>query len=144
MQRIKELGCTSHFLAQRRQLLAFLGKEMPKHAAVVRVFDDTNVWLAPDGRAANGDLGEAGAQQERARNGNGNGNSENENDNGERELKSGSGKQGKRKVSTLMGLIQRVFIRRQGAEEGKAPLDLAQVHVPSQILPKAARSLHII
>ena len=125
LQRAKARGVVSHFVAQRQRLTDWLqgcgeGKRLC-HAIVVRIFDDTNVWTAP-GRHSSTDP--AGAEPlEPAE--------EEENPPGD-DVGKNSGKQGRRKVSPLLGIIQKVFARKQDSE-----VDFARVHVPSQVLPKA-------
>ena len=58
LQRIQQQGVISHFFAQRRALVAWLGggsddrATLAHHAVVTRIYDDTNVWIAPQKRVA--------------------------------------------------------------------------------------------
>ena len=125
LQRIKERGVVSHFLAQRSALLDWLSRPSLRHAVVVRIYDDTNVWTVPQKRTqeaepemddhAGGHAAGAGADNR----------------------KSSVGRLGKRKVSPLMGMIQRVFVRSQADGCLHDRLQYAQIHAPAQILPKA-------
>ena len=136
MQRIKEQGCISHFLAQWQALLAWLGGRELQHAIAVRIFDDTNVWVAPQKNLAVAHSQDAdGAEDD---------DSPDESDPrelrdaaGELPATSDVGRQGKRKVSPLLGIVQRVFVRTPAADGAAGKLESAQIHVPSQVLPKA-------
>ncbi|CAE7224835.1 unnamed protein product, partial [Symbiodinium sp. CCMP2456] len=105
LQRMKELGVVSHFVAQRDKLVSWLagagaGQGL-RHAVVVRVFDDTNVWVAPSHRALPNVQAEAEAAGEHPA----------EEALPENRGKKTAGKQGKRKVSPLLGIIQKIFVR---------------------------------
>ena len=143
MQRIKEQGVVSHFLAQRRSLLSWLGDREPQHGLVVRIFDDTNVWVAPQKKRVSSTDAEARED--------GQADSDHETapapgldissagDNSQKpKVGPDVARLGKRKVSPLLGMIQRIFIRRKPREGVADLLESAQVHVPSQVLPKAS------
>ena len=85
--------------------------------------DDTNVYVSPEkgsektSEAMLQELGDGAVLSEH------------------RKLK---GRTGRRKVAPLLGILQWASIRRVGAEPGAlGELATVQVHVPSQILPKA-------
>lgn len=113
------VGC--HLLAQERNLEAWLlgarGEDCPHHVIVNRIFDDTNVWVEPEhhqdsyktSQVDNGDLESEGSQAAVKRS-----------------------KQ-KKKVSPLLGFLQKLCIRRRN----QAVPEFVQLHVPAQVLPKA-------
>ena len=142
LQNIKERGVVSHFQAQRRELISWLSDRSnrsrgPRHAVIIRIYDDTNVWVHPQKRRCGLAPGE-GEQEEGA----GEGEVE---DAVEAEAagpasaqqQSAVGRAGKRKVCPLLGLVQRIFVRLPAVEGEPARMDVAQVHVPAQVLPKA-------
>ena len=57
--------------------------------------------------------------------------------NQEREGVSGKLTRGSLKKQSLLGQIQRVFVRRLSQEEHAEAEETVQVHVPAQVLPKA-------
>ena len=126
---MKELGVVSHFVAQRDKLVSWLGGagegQRLRHAVVVRVFDDTNVWVAPCKRALPNVQAEAEAAGEQPA------------EEAENRGKKTAGKLGKRKVSPLLGIVQKIFVR---GPDSESPMDFARVHAPSHVLPKAGLS----
>ena len=123
LQRIKERAVVSHFLAQRKALLDWLSRPSLRHAVVVRIYDDTNVWIAPQKRTQQAETddhagGDAAGDDAGAK-------------------KRNVGRLGKRKVTPLMGMIQRVFMRSPGDDGLSDRLEYAQIHAPAQLLPKA-------
>ena len=117
LQRIKARGVVSHFLAQRRALCHWICSQKPLHAVVVRVYDDTNIWIAPCQAHSLTELDgddEPGPQHDQ-----------------HAQASTAVGRLGKRKVTPLMGLVQRIFLT---SSDGRS---VAQVHTPAQVLPKA-------
>ena len=129
LQRLKARGVVSHFLSQRAQLVNWLlgcgGGQPLQHAIVVRIFDDTNVWVSPERKTFSEPEEDVpgGVEEHEQRQ------DDEENEQGQ---KKGSGKQGKRKVSQLLGIVQKIFARKQDSS-----VDFARIHTPSQVLPKA-------
>ena len=131
LQHIQEKGVISHWFAQQRALLSWLGSGIeaaprPRHAIVTRVFDDTNVWTVPSKRIApqEGEQApeQAGKEDCKAAQGTKGG---------------GVGRQGKRKVSPLLGMLQNILVRSCHEEQAEGTLKFARVHTPAQVLPKA-------
>ena len=135
LQRIKEQGVTSHFLAQRRKLVSWLSGRQLQHAIVVRIFDDTNVWVAPHKRVVP-ESGPDAAPHDGPQNSEGS--DEDAQGPCKQRRKGTCGRQGKRKVCPLLGIIQRIFARTLPNEAaGHGQSRLKAVQVPSQVLPKA-------
>ena len=134
LEAIKERGVVSHFIAQRKALLSWLVARTPRHAVIVRIFDDTNVWVHPQKHVS----GDGGDEHEK------------EHDEATQAAQDASeavpgskekltvGRAGKRKVSPLLGMIQRIFLRLPPSLSAERQrIDMAQIHVPAQVLPKA-------
>ena len=95
--------------AQRSQLVQWLERRDGAHAIVVKILDDTNVWVDPSLKkesptcAEQDDAGDNRCVKKRS------------------------------KVAPMLGMIQRVSVREKGAQCAET----IQLHAPSQILPKA-------
>lgn len=110
------VGC--HLRSQTQRISNWLSnnEQFPSHAVVTRITDDTNVWVDPrDSSAADSgdsdeDTGPAEGDNKRCRT-----------------------RKAKTKVSPVLGFIQRICSR--FPEENL--VQSVQVHVPTQVLPKA-------
>ena len=105
----------SHVLAQSGALLKWFQKQPIRFAIIIEVIDDTNIWVRSKPKL-DPVAEEEGAQA-----------------NNSDILKKGTVKQ----TAPLFGFLQRIAVRR--ANEGGV-VESAQVHVPSQALPKASYS----
>ncbi len=128
ISRAKNFAVGCHLLAQRQQLSKWLADSsevgVPHHAVLSRIIDDTNVWVEPepDKNGANTVLDKQGAADPE-----GGTVSLDTKDTSKRcKLKT--------KVSSIMGFLQRICVRRE--RQGLTGLEFAQVHVPAQVLPK--------
>ena len=112
----------SHVEAQYAGLVSLLQSGCVKHIAGIRIVDDTNAWVAPQQQATieaafhPEDLVDDGSDPHLCQ---------------AKKTSSNSGKQGKRKVCQVLGLIERLVIRKD------RDLDIVQLHAPAQVLPKA-------
>ena len=103
------------------------------HCIFTRMYDDTNVWVTPE-RGVQGldsveNLDDPVDDQPGPE-------GEDEHENAAEGSKT-KGRAGRRKVVPLLGMLQWVTARRSGAPEAEA-LETVQLHVPSQVLPKAS------
>ena len=113
---MKKTGTLSHLLAQKEALVKWLTHCTIDHAILTRVVDDTYALISPHERP---DKFDAATEEPVGRT---------------------MGKLGRRKVAPLLGIVQRLSIRPHEIAEtfaGSDGLQTAQVHVPSQVLPKA-------
>ena len=122
--------------AQRAALLQWLSSGRCLHAVFVRITDDTNVYVSPQaGPDRNTDaLVQKLLEQDEQ--------DDLQDDNGTEQGigKSTVGRSGRRKVMPLLGVLQWATLRRAGTdmqEVAAGELSTVQLHVPSQILPKA-------
>ena len=110
------VGC--HVSSQTEQISRWLSndKKYPTHVIMTRITDDTNVWVDPQDSSA-ADSADSGE----------------DNDAPEGEVKRSRTWKAKTKVAPVLGFIQRICAR----FPGETLPECVQVHVPSQILPKA-------
>ena len=88
-----------------------------RHLIVTRTYDDTNVTIAPHVRVSK-ELSNSSADPQLEEGG---------------DATTTAGKLGQRKVGALLGIVQRVSLR----ASAKETMTTAQLHCPSQVLPKA-------
>lgn len=117
LTRMKKTAAVSHMRAQQTAFLSLLNRPGVAHLIVTRTYDDTNVTVAPTTKVVQADNA-AGAIEDQ--------------DLDQQPLFTTAGKLGRRKVSPLLGIIQRVTVRSSTADV----LESAQLHSPSQVLPK--------
>lgn len=135
LSRFKKVATISHINGQKQALQRWLSGQDVQHVIVTRTFDDTNVTVAPSVRVSKkvavDDSQEFSQGQPSQLHGT--------------DLPSeiqaapttATGKLGQRRESSLLGIVQRVSIRRSQQQS----LLTAQLHCPSQILPKAGFSM---
>ena len=103
LKRYKQVGAVSHVEAQYAGLVSLLQSGCVKHIAGIRIVDDTNAWVAPQQQATieaafhPEDLVDDGSDPHLCQ---------------AKKTSSNSGKQGKRKVCQVLGLIERLVIRK--------------------------------
>lgn len=117
LSRAKKVAMVSHVNGQRQSLQTLLSKGNVRHLIVTRTFDDTNVTIAPHTRTSK-QLPSSNADPELEEGA---------------DATTAAGKLGQRKVGSLLGIVQRVSLRSSATQT----LDTAQLHSPSQVLPKA-------
>lgn len=112
--RQKAIGILSHLTAQRHSILSHMqenqNQSKPKHAVIVVIADDTNVWVSST--TVSRKVDETGTETLRK-------------------------KHGMKKMQSLLGMLQYVFLRRPGLKEAAGPGVVLQLHSPSQLLPRA-------
>ena len=123
------IGILSHLQGQAKALLRWLGSSRVSHFIYVRMFDDTNIWTSPHKKIL-----DDGEEQEELI----------EDDPEAASACSGknSGRQGRKRVSPALTMIQYLTLRRLSsataimAGEDCMP-ESARIFCPCQILPKA-------
>ena len=129
IQKAKNFVVGCHLLAQERNLESWLlgagGQDYPCHVIVNRILDDTNVWIEPEHHH---DRDKTSHVE--------NGQSQSQNSDMESEGRQATVKRSKqkKKVSPLLGFLQKLCIRRPN----QAVPEFVQLHVPAQVLPKAS------
>lgn len=141
MANTKRLGVASFVEGQKKQLLKLLSGDDGdgiRHIILCRVIDDTNVTTATDVKKkavySGNDLNDSdiGLQEQGP-------NAAQTQPLGPVNMSFPStnvGILGRRKVSALLGLLQRLSVRRRGTDPAGLP-EVATIHVPAQVLPKA-------
>ena len=115
LNRSQAIAVVSHLIAQRRALQDLLSRGRVRHIIVTRTYDDTNVTVSPHVRVSKKSQDETKPGQDHM---------------------NAVGKLGQRKVSALLGIVQRISVR----DSASALMHTAQLHCPSQVLPKVGRA----
>ena len=111
IQRAKQFAIACHISAQREKLHEWLLRSSPLHVVMCRTMDDTNVCVQLSQQANGVDDEELPEFTEQ------------------------TSKKGKMKVAPLLGMIQKLVVRR----DKQIVAETVQLHTPSQILPKASQ-----
>ncbi|OLP73240.1 hypothetical protein AK812_SmicGene47596, partial [Symbiodinium microadriaticum] len=129
------IALLSYVKAQRAALLQWLSSGRCLHAVFVRITDDTNVYVSPQAGPERNtdDLVQKLLEQDDPE-------QQDDPQQHDGEGKGAVGRTGRRKVMPLLGVLQWATVRRVGAGmqmPAAGELSTVQLHVPSQILPKA-------
>ena len=121
------MGLLSHIKSQASALVRWVQCASASHFIFTRVFDDTNVWTAPQGQASV-DNDEENAAAE----------SEAEEDQPNAATGQG-GRKGRKRVSQVLSMIQYLTLRRLSSVGNvrREHADSVKILCPSQVLPKA-------
>ena len=135
LARCRTIALLSYVKAQRAALLQWLSSGRCLHAVFVRITDDTNVYVSPQAGPERNtdDLVQKLLEQDDPE-------QQDDPQQHDGEGKGAVGRTGRRKVMPLLGVLQWATVRRVGAGmqmPAAGELSTVQLHVPSQILPKA-------
>jgi hypothetical protein len=114
-KRVRALGLCSHLEAQEDALLRWFQASASDHAIIIRIADDTNMWIQSRKPDTKNMLGQAQGQEGQI---------------AQTDVSS------VKKTAQVLGLIERVALRR--THQGQPfMMDIVQVHSPNQVLPQA-------
>ena len=126
LARFKYIGVLSHLRAQAAGLVRWVAKG-GSWAILSRQFDDSNVWVSPE---------RSESRLEQSVDSDGAGADEPDSED-EAQAASSAGRQGRRRVAQILGMLQTLSIRRAASIAEGGELDSTRIYVPSQVLPKA-------